>query len=49
MEEKVIGGDEVKKLRAQGIGWVTYMDVEVTKNNNRSRMNKKTANKVAIL
>lgn len=37
MKEKIIGGDEVKELRAQGTGWITHVDVEVTENSNRSR------------
>lgn len=48
MEEKLIGGDKVKALRAQGSGGTTHMEVEVIKNKNKSRR-KKTLNQEPTL
>lgn len=45
---KFIGGDKVKKVRVQDIGWITNMDVYSAMNNNRGRR-KKTLSQLPVL
>lgn len=36
VEQKLIGAGEVKELRDQGIGWMVFLDVEVSNDDGRN-------------